>query len=385
MLPQEDVVKNRIMDHEVFISYSSSDKQIADAVCHTLEGYDIPCWMAPRDVNVGNPYAKEIVSAIRRCKVLVLVFSSSANESEHVGNEIDIAFNNGKIIIPFMVEDVVMSDEIKYYLSRKHWLVAYPYYSERCEELVRSVANVLGIKLRKRGSRHTVEGPECRPVKMLEIEGGTFLMGATLEQGKDAGDREKPVHKVTLSSFSMSETPVTVAQYREFCEAVGRPMPKEPFWGWKENHPIVNVSWYDANAFAEWKGCSLPTESQWEFAARGGVLSKRYKYCGGNVLDEVAWFSENSGMEGTMPVGTKKPNELGLYDMSGNVYEWCRDWSDEYPATDQIDPLGPSDGIIKVGRGGSWHSPSKNLRVSNRDDDPPEFISDNVGFRIVKE
>ena len=162
-------------------------------------------------------------------------------------------------------------------------------------------------------------------------------------------------------------------------------MPPEPNWGWIENHPIVNVSWFDAYEFAKWKGMRLPTESEWEFAARGGIHTRHCKYSGGNMIDEVAWYEGNTDKRGTMPVMMKKPNELGLYDMSGNVYEWCNDWSDDYPEEPQTDPQGPSEGIIKAGRGGSWHSASKNLRVSNRDNDPPEFICHNVGFRLASD
>ena len=134
------------MKHEVFISYSSQDKNIADAICHSLEQHGITCWIAPRDVQPGSPYAREIIKGIKNCQVMLLVFTSHSNTSEHVSNEIDTAFNNGKIIIPFLVEDVPMDEELKYYLSRKHWLVAYPDYEKRFSELVNAVSNVIGRK-----------------------------------------------------------------------------------------------------------------------------------------------------------------------------------------------------------------------------------------------
>lgn len=173
------------------------------------------------------------------------------------------------------------------------------------------------------------KGPECVPLKMIPVNGGTFIMGATSEQGKDADESEKPRHKVTIESFSISEAPITVLQYREFCEKTGRKMPSQPMWGWIDNHPIVNVSWFDADAFAQWKGGRLPTEAEWEFAARGGNQSQHYKYSGGNTPDEIGWFADNTNLTGTRPVRSKKPNELGLYDMSGNVYEWCDNWKYE--------------------------------------------------------
>ena len=130
--------------HEVFISYSSKDKIIADAICHALEENKIPCWIAPRDVQPGIPYAREIIKGIKECKVMVLVFTANSNTSEHVCNEIDKAFNNKKIIVPFLVENIAMDEALEYYLSRKHWLTAYPYYEKHLDELVVAVGKVLG-------------------------------------------------------------------------------------------------------------------------------------------------------------------------------------------------------------------------------------------------
>lgn len=363
---------------DVFISYSSKDKVIADAVCHSLEEHSITCWMAPRDVIAGEAYAHQIIQAIKQCSAVVLVFSPNANVSEHVGNEIDRAFNSRKPIIPFVVEKTDVNEDLDYYLSRKHWLVAYPDYREKTANLVDTV-----LRLIDRADKDLTNGPESVPVKMIPVEGGSFLMGATKEQGKDGDGSEKPVHKVTLSPFRISEAPITVSQYRDFCNATGRKMPRAPKWGWIDNHPIVNVSWYDAAAFAEWCGCRLPSEAEWEFAARGGNLSAHYKYSGGNNPDSIGWYDDNTGKSGTRPVRAKLPNELGLYDMSGNVYEWCSNWKYDYAPDDEVNPKGPETGLIKASRGGSWHSSTKNIRVSNRDDDPPEFFSHNVGFRVA--
>lgn len=366
------------MKTDAFISYSSKDKPIADAVCHSLEDKHISCWMSPRDVLPGYPYGRQIIHAINESSIIVLVFSKNANASEHVGNEIDRAFNANKPIIPFVVEKTDVNEDLEYYLSRKHWLEAYPDYREKTADLVNTV-----FKLLDRDPFDTIAGPDCVPINMIEVEGGSFIMGATPEQGKDGDDSEKPAHRVTVSTFKISEAPITVAQYRAFCDQTGRKMPLEPKWGWIDNHPIVNVSWFDAVAFAEWAGFRLPTEAEWEFAARGGNKSLHYKYSGGNNPDEIGWFADNTRQTGTRPVRAKKPNELGLYDMSGNVYEWCANWKYEYSAEEETDPQGPLTGIIKAGKGGSWHSSTKSLRVSNRDDDPPEFYSHNVGFRVA--
>lgn len=367
------------MTHEVFISYSSKNKNAAQAVCHILEQNRVKCWMAPRDIPGGYSYGDLIDDAISTSKVFIVIFSESSSASQWCQAELNIAFTEQKHIIPFRIDEAPLKGSNRLILNQAHWIDAYPDYEDKFKELVESVLMVLGRK----HQNMQVESPECKSLNMILVKGGTFSMGATKEQGKDASDNERPVHEVTLSDFYISESPVTVSQYREFCDATGKSMPPEPNWGWIDNHPIVNVSWHDAAEFAQWKGMRLPTEAEWEFAARGGIHTRHSKYSGGNIIDEVAWYEGNTDKSGTMPVMTKKPNELGLYDMSGNVYEWCSDWCDDYSSEPQQNPSGPEDGIIKVGRGGSWHSPSKNLRVSNRDNDPPEFYCHNVGFRVA--
>ena len=134
------------MKHDVFISYSSKDKIVADAVCHVLEQHGIQCWIAPRDVLPGSKYAIEIMRGIEKCRVMVLVYTKASNQSDHVASEIENAFNGGKTIIPFLVDNTPMNKEMCYFLNRRHWLVAYPHYAMQLENLAKAVANVLGIK-----------------------------------------------------------------------------------------------------------------------------------------------------------------------------------------------------------------------------------------------
>ena len=205
--------------------------------------------------------------------------------------------------------------------------------------------------------------------QMLPVEGGTFNMGATSEQGSDADDDEKPTHSVTLSSFYMGETEVTQALW----QAV---MGSNPSCFSGSNLPVEAVSWNDCQTFitklnqqcaSQLNGRQflLPTEAQWEYAARGGKQSQGYKYSGSNTLGDVAWYADNSGST-THAVGTKTPNELGLYDMSGNVWEWCSDWYGSYGSSAQTDPTGPATGSNRVNRGGGWNDYARGCRVSNR-------------------
>ena len=216
---------------------------------------------------------------------------------------------------------------------------------------------------------------------MVWVEGGTFRMGATSEQGSDAFGDEKPVHSVTLSSFYIGKTEVTQALWK----AVMGSNPSD-FRG--DNLPVECVSWNDCQAFIRklnaltGQNFRLPTEAEWEFACRGGNNSRGYKYSGSNYIDNVAWYLENSG-DKTHLVATKSPNELGIYDMSGNVDEWCSDWRGGYTSGAQTNPKGPYDGSNRVCRGGSWLNNVRFCRSSNRYYNDPTFHFNFLGLRLA--
>ncbi|MDO4190898.1 MAG: formylglycine-generating enzyme family protein [Bacteroidales bacterium] len=234
--------------------------------------------------------------------------------------------------------------------------------------------------------------------KMVKVEGGTFTMGATSEQGSDAESNEEPTHRVTLSSYSIGQTEVTQALW----QAV---MGNNPSYFKGNDLPVENVSWKDCQDFIRklnaltGKNFRLPTEAEWEYAARGGNKSQGYKYSGSNTLRDVAWFGQwngetydngNSG-EKTHPVATKQPNELELYDMSGNVCELCQDWFGNYSNRAQTlwNPTGPTSGFSRVFRGGSWNSRVRDCRLAHRDDYVPDNYPDFydrfnfLGLRLV--
>ena len=217
---------------------------------------------------------------------------------------------------------------------------------------------------------------------MVEVVGGTFTMGATAEQGSDAGKAEKPAHQVTLSSYMIGKTEVT----QELWEAVMGSNPSE-FNG--SNLPVENVSWEDCQTFIRKlnaltdKNFRLPTEAEWEFAARGGNNSRGYKYSGSNTVSNVAWYKDNSSST-THPVATKAPNELGIYDMSGNVEEWCNDGYGDYTSASQTNPTVPNSGSSCVYRGGSWFYYAFACRVSGRGyTDETTLRGSDFGLRLV--
>ena len=212
--------------------------------------------------------------------------------------------------------------------------------------------------------------------KMVYVEGGTFMMGATQEQGNDGHEDERPTHQVTLSGYSIGETEVTQALWL----AVMGSNPSK--YTGDLQRPVEKVSWNDCQTFITklnqitGRTFRLPTEAEWEYAARGGKKSEGYKYAGSNDIGNVAWFEYNIPSQNTQPVATKLPNELGLYDMSGNVWEWCQDWFDYYSDAPQTNPTGPSSGYANVVRGGSWYDSGWNCRVSYRGSHEPNSNSD---------
>ncbi len=217
--------------------------------------------------------------------------------------------------------------------------------------------------------------------KMIRVESGSFMMGSP-DNDAEAFDDEKIQHRVILSDYYIGETQVTQEQW----ETV---MGNNPSTFKGEKHPVDNITWNCCQKFIKKLNSEtgmkfhLPTEAQWEFAARGGNKSQGFKYAGSNTLDDVAWYAGNSG-KGTHPVKTKLANELGLYDMSGNVWEWCQDWYGSYKNSSLSDPTGPSSGTDHVLRGGSWNDKAIHCRVAYREDDGPDGPY-YFGFRIALE
>jgi iron(II)-dependent oxidoreductase len=221
--------------------------------------------------------------------------------------------------------------------------------------------------------------------ELVLIPGGEFLMGK-----EDEGDCS-PAHKVVVDSFYMDEYEVTNARYFDFCQETERQPPE--FWGMKEfhsgpdfpDHPVVGISWSDAKAYAEWAGKRLPTEAEWEYAARGGLVEEDYPT--GDKLDSTQANYKLANLGGTVAVGSYPPNARGLYDMAGNVFEWTADFydADYYETSPRENPKGPEKGKLKVIRGGSWHSGPYCNRVYYRNGLPAQWVDFAVGFRCAKD
>jgi formylglycine-generating enzyme required for sulfatase activity len=241
-----------------------------------------------------------------------------------------------------------------------------------------------------------------------------FVQGGTFQMGSNESDDEKPVHSVTVGDFYIGKYEVTVAEFKKFIDATNYRTDAEkgsgayvwtgskweqksdanwssPYFSQSDNNPVSCVSWNDATEYCRWLSSSsgakysLPSEAEWEYAARGGIKSRNYTYSGSENINDVAWYTSNSGST-THQVGTMQANELGIYDMSGNVWEWCSDWYDKdyYKNSSSNNPRGASSGSYRVLRGGSWFCSATDCRVAGRRGSFPDYRLYDYGFRVVR-
>lgn len=233
-------------------------------------------------------------------------------------------------------------------------------------------------------------------IDMIMVKGGAFMMGCNAKK-RDCRDDELPLHDVVLSDFYISKYEITYAQYDLFCENTNRKKLHDFGWG-RGNRPVVFVSWYDAKAFCKWlseisgENYRLPTEAEWEYAAKGGNKNKGFIYAGSDNANKVAWYlpanhprPDSLTYMKTQLVGNKKPNKLGLYDMSGNAWEWCDDGYSKnfYKESPTNNPRNKS--LARVARGGGWKNELSYCLITNRDFDSPKMKDYDLGFRIAKE
>lgn len=401
------------MNHDVFISYSSQNIDAAQAICHVLEQNEIRCWMAPRNIPPGSDYGDVIDEAIKECKAVVVLFSETAASSQYVKSEINIAFEEQKTIIPFRLDKTPLKGQNRLILNKTHWIDAYPDYKIKFNDLVAAVGLAVGKEVQIEQGKITIKNrikclkslffigfivialglliyvlcpmiarqihvytydkqglhAKVKDLKTLQedaltsilddmvlVDGGTFMMGNTPEMFDYLTEQDSlssNVHEVELDKFYISKYEVSQKQWRAFLPTVGRCIADG------DNTAMDMLSWEDSKAFADTLSAitglqfALPTEAQWEFAARGGNKSRKYIFSGNDDATEVGWTSFEE-LTSAHEVGGKRYNELGLYDMTGNVFEWCEDYFDSYPLGEEVNPRGPSKGMNRVLRGGDF-------------------------------
>ena len=417
------------MKCDLYISYSKQDVVFVNDLCSALEecrgkrDFDYHLGLKSEYDDVSD-YIKRASESIAESKIMLFVASKNSIADNLCQEELLCATKHNVKVLCYYIDD-----------SEPLSILSIPYYSTKTsvEQLVKNIAydletigstsSVKGVELSqdKRNTRSVgkmvaiilslvivasavvfaasyvgkhfvesatpsgkdkkcpenyVENANGLNMKMIYVLGGTFMMGSNTGQ-RD----ERPVHSVTLDSYYIGETEVTQAQWRAV-------MGSNPSYFIGDNRPVENVSWYDALEFCKrvseltGKRYMLPTEAQWEYAARGGCKEMGYRFSGSNYARDVAWYNFNSYAQ-TTSVKQKSPNELGLYDMSGNVYEWCRDWYGNYPSMELIEPKGATSGVYRVLRGGSWLYDDSYCRVTFRSNKMPDTRQSNRGFRVV--
>jgi len=363
------------MKYYVFISYSRKDLELVKEIKAEIDRQvGIDCWMDLDGIESGEQFEDVIINAICKCDTILFMMSANSMQSEWALDELDFAKHEKKRIVLVSIDNTEMSGKF-YFRYHKYDIITWNNQPQR-EKLIRNLKSWIGIEQKEKGEAEKVQTAETSApsiqtftvgnvsFNMIRVDGGTFMMGATCEQGDDVFDSESPVHQVTLSPYYIGETEVTQALW----EAVMGSNPSK-FKG--SNRPVEQVSWDDCQEFIlklkqkTGRKFRLPTEAEWEYAARGGKKSKGYKYSGSENIDDVAWYKDNSNDQ-THDVKTKKANELGLYDMIGNVPEWVQDWYGDYPSSAQTNPTGPSSGFARVCRGGLFLFLASGCRVSWR-------------------
>jgi formylglycine-generating enzyme required for sulfatase activity len=420
------------MEHSIFISYSSADKSVADQVCAALEqaGYD--CWIAPRDIEPGADYPAAILAGVQGAQLIVVIISAAAVASPHILSEIGHAFSEKKPILPFRLSEVKLPPNFDYFLSTSQWLDAHdgctPGNLSRLKEAVSRelagrtifpittgiargkwiavlaaafvlIATGAIVFWRRQAPRMAVleKKVAAAAIPQEAAFAGTKLQtwinpkdGLTyvwmppdsFSMGCSPGDSEcqpdeNPRHLVELpEGFWLGQTEVTNAAYHRLVQS-------SSFASNQAKLPAVGLSWIDAKAYCAAAGGRLPSEAEWEYAARGGIADPYY-----GVPSKIAWYAANSG-DALHEVGTLQPNAYGLYDMLGNASEWVLDryynkYDIQAPATASVEePLASN--ATAVTRGGFWESVAADIRASRRNEREKDEPAPMSGVRCVIE
>lgn len=358
------------MKRDIFISYSRRDKEVVLPFVDEIdEVVGQNCWIDLNGIESGVEFEEVIMKAIDSCKVVLFMLSDSSLGSDWTKREVYYAESEGKRIVPVLIDGEGLRGWFKFHFGNIDFIDIRS--AEQKEKLLRNLSAWLGVEEKAniiKSYHNSITHREDYPQQihqlidnMVLVEGGTFLMGIPEEHDKKIGGFYEPYkeslprHQVTVEPFYIGKYPVTQAEW----ECIMGYNPSK-FKDSKGLFPVNGVEWEDCQKFIKKlnnltnENFRLPTEAEWEFAARGGNLSHAYLYAGSNDIDAVAWHQRNSNNT-THEVGLKLPNELGLYDMSGNVEEWCNDWYNNYPNTPVYNPQGPPSGQTgHVLRGGGW-------------------------------
>ncbi len=376
-----------------FISYAREDAVFALQLARALRAAGVEIWLDQLDITAGARWDRAVQQALETCARFLIILSPASVESENVQDEIAGALDENKIIVPVLLRDCKTPLRLRR-LQRVDFTGEFQSaLHELLEDL--NVSPPTNTQTQPPQSLPPAEKIITPPEGMVLIPAGWFLMGA------EENDEEKPIHKVYVDAFFMDKYQVTVERYQRFLKATQTNNPEQ----WNDQlkfpkRPVVSVSWDDAQAYAQWASKRLPTEAEWEYAARGGYTGlggePRYEYPWGDEADanqanfnadgSRQWGWENAKRY-LKEVGSYPPNGFGLYDMAGNVWEWCADWFDEnyYKVSPERNAKGPERGTLRVLRGGSWYIYPSDLRCVIRLRGSPSNRGGDGGFRCAQD
>lgn len=391
------------MKYDVFISYSRKDIEEVKRFIEYMKQRipSLTYWFDITGIESGDEFDDRIVSAIDNSAYLIFFISDNSIASRYVKKEVMYANNTKKKILPILLKDAQLKKWVLFDFGRIDCINSTD--NNQVEKILKNLSNWTDKELLDGNTSQKERIPSREPerdvvaekpinreykivqangikFKMIKVDGGRFDMGA-----ENSAYDESPVHNVTLSDYYMAETPVT----QELWNTV---MGNNPSYFKNKDFPVEEVSWVNCIEFIKklnsitGKELRLPTEAEWEYAARGGKYAKGCIYSGSNDINQVAWWAGNSENT-THMVKTKLPNELGIYDMSGNVWEWCNDNSAPYSNESVTNPQGPSKESSKVQRGGCWDghlfANKDSCKVTYRSSDSKIYSSKRIGLRLA--
>lgn len=391
-------VLNTNMNRDIFISYSRKDLALVKSIKSEIEKFvDTECWMDLNGIESGaEVFIDDIVHGIEQCRVFLFMLSEHSQASEYAMKELKFAYDEARLskdkhVVIININGCQMTSRFRFMYGLadiKDWRNE-PQHDKLMRDLKTWTSTIKSgtVFIKEKKRTFWVNGVSFN---MIYVEGGMFTMGVTKENDSEAEDNEMPVHKVTLSCFYIGETVVTQALWNA---VMGMKQTLDDEWniifGLGDKRPAYNISYNDCQEFLiklnQLTGCTfrLPTEAEWEYAARGGSMSKGYKYSGSNTICDVAWFAPISNCE-THDVGEKQANELGLYDMSGNVFEWCHDAFEDYTSEDIVNPRSEGNRYsFRVSRGGSYCCHENVCRSTYRSKNVPWYSDSDTGLRLA--
>lgn len=380
---------------KIFISYKRNDKEVVLPIVNRIQQeLNVECWMDISGIESHAQFVSVIIKAIDEAEVFLFMYSKSHQgiedyEKDWTIRELNYAQERKKRIVFINIDGTELINWFVFMFPQKQQVDAQS--GEEMAKLTKDIlkwlspvhnfiAPVFSFRLSEDNNMFFVTVNNI-PFRYIKVKSGVFVMGATKEM-RNPSEEEYPIHTVELSrDFYIGETLVT----QEFWEMI---MGNNPSWFKGKQRPVDSVSYYDVNNFIRRLYSytnlrfRLPYEAEWEFSARGGIYAKSTRFIGGTHVQNVAWFNGNSKKQ-SHDVKLKSPNELGLYDMGGNVGECCKDFYSKYDDFPQIDPHGPSSGSSRVIRGGSWSMGTRGCRASYRDKCSPRKRGYDIGFRLV--